>query len=126
MPTTSDLSLTPSQKKALQAILEKRPVRIHLAILSTLKSRGWIQLAMNDASMGTATSYDLTPTGRETLGVRDPGSTVRSASTIGLEAEICEECGGSGQLFVLDGNEISDPCPWCQGTGRITSMLEEN
>ncbi|MBF0440104.1 MAG: hypothetical protein HQL93_13430, partial [Magnetococcales bacterium] len=47
----------------------------------------------------------------------------RNANTIGMEAEICEECGGNGHLFVLDERDQFDPCPWCYGTGRITEQM---
>ncbi|MBF0190824.1 MAG: hypothetical protein HQL99_06685 [Magnetococcales bacterium] len=115
-----------AQSKALHAILDRLPVRIHLGTLAALKSRGWIQLAINSAPMGTATSYDLTELGRQALGLEPSAATSHNnARTIGLEAETCEECGGSGQLLVLDERAESDSCPWCRGTGRVTEMLEE-
>lgn len=117
--------VTPAQKKALQTIQERRAVKLHLGTLASLKSRGWIQLALNDAPMAMAISYDLTRLGQQAL---DPHATSKAAnkkatSPIGLEAETCEECGGSGRLLVLDEQGLSDPCPWCQGSGRISSML---
>ncbi|MBF0165531.1 MAG: hypothetical protein HQL97_15260 [Magnetococcales bacterium] len=120
--------VTPAQKKALQAIGERRAVKLHLGTLASLKSRGWIQLALNDAPMAMAISYDLTQLGQQAL---DPHATSKAAnkkatSPIGLEAETCEECGGSGRMLVLDEQELSDPCPWCQGSGRISSMLTAN
>ncbi|MBF0626745.1 MAG: hypothetical protein HQL91_00850 [Magnetococcales bacterium] len=117
MPTTPQI--TPAHHKALQAILERRAVKIPLGVLSALKARGWIQLAPNDQPMGTATSYDLTTPGRQALGLHTPSPTQPAANTIGMEAETCEECGGAGQLFVLDETEQSHSCPWCNGSGRI-------
>ncbi|MBF0272337.1 MAG: hypothetical protein HQL98_09775 [Magnetococcales bacterium] len=128
MPTETQKIPTPGQLKALYAILEKLPVKIHLGTLSAIKSRGWIQLAINSVAMGLATSYDLTDLGRQALGLELPGhhpTNSSNARTIGLESETCEECGGSGQLLVLDERAESDPCPWCRGTGRVTEMLED-
>lgn len=126
MPPTSTAAPHPSpaQKKALQTILEKRPVRLQLGILSALKSRGWIQLAPNDQPMGTATSYDLTTLGRTALGLQGSPQSSRSAGSIGLESETCEECGGSGQWMMLDEQGQSDACPWCHGSGRIQDQLQ--
>ncbi|MEO5344865.1 MAG: hypothetical protein H7834_00630 [Magnetococcus sp. YQC-9] len=117
--------MTPAQRKALLAIHERRQTKLHLGTLASLKSRGWIQLALNDAPMAFAISYDLTPLGLQALEPkRTPGSTSKTGSSpIGLEAETCEECGGSGRLLVLDDQGLSNPCPWCQGSGRINNIL---
>lgn len=123
MNTVTAPQASSAQKKALQTILEKRPVRIQLGILSALKSRGWIQLAPNDQPMGTATSYDLTTLGKQALGLRASTASNRSTGSIGLESETCEECGGSGKLMVLDEMGEADPCPWCRGSGRIQDLI---
>ncbi|MBF0213913.1 MAG: hypothetical protein HQM00_10190 [Magnetococcales bacterium] len=117
--------ITPGQRKSLQWILEKRPVKIHQGILSALKARGWIQRTSPDSPMEMATGYTLTPLGQQTLGLAEPSSATHGISPIGMEAETCEECGGSGQLLVLDERDQSDPCPWCLGSGRVADRVPQ-
>ncbi len=115
---------TLGQKKALRSILDKSSSKIHMGVLASLKARGWIQLAHNADPMGNATSYELTRLGRNALGLHDTINTTRNA--IGLEAEICEECGGTGQLLILDERNRSTSCPWCHGEGEVTEMINQS
>ncbi|MBF0614761.1 MAG: hypothetical protein G8237_13760 [Magnetococcales bacterium] len=122
MQTTTHPS--PAQKKALQTIQDKRPVRIQQGILSALKSQGWIQPAPNDQPLGAATRYDLTALGQQALtGKRAATIMHPTACSIGLEAETCEECGGSGTLLILDEWARAEPCPWCLGSGCIQELI---
>lgn len=111
---------TPGQKQALQSIQDGSNVKIQLGTLATLKAYGWIQLARNPDPMGNATSYRLTSLGHKALGHPVTTKTIGYAKTIGLEAETCEECGGSGQLLILDESDQFDSCPWCHGAGQIS------
>lgn len=114
---------TPGQKRALRSIHDKSTFKLHLGILASLKGRGWIQLAVNADPMGMATSYVLTRLGQKALGLHDTILASCNTNPIGLEAEICEECGGAGQLLILDEKNLLSPCPWCHGTGRIMEIL---
>ncbi|MEO5333818.1 MAG: hypothetical protein H7839_17535 [Magnetococcus sp. YQC-5] len=114
---------TPGEKKGLQSILDKSMIPLPSEMLASLQSHGWIRLADNTHPIRTACRHELTALGYRALGLHDPTQTIHHGNAIGLEAETCEECGGSGQLFVLDEKKQCDPCPWCHGTGRITEIL---
>ncbi|MBF0182226.1 MAG: hypothetical protein HQM03_19595 [Magnetococcales bacterium] len=54
-------------------------------------------------------------------GAREPGLVIGYAKSIGMEAETCEECGGTGQQILLDESDRRAACPWCHGQGVLTA-----
>ncbi|MBF0293801.1 MAG: hypothetical protein HQL96_01315 [Magnetococcales bacterium] len=54
-------------------------------------------------------------------GSREPGMVIGYAKSIGMEAETCEECGGTGQQIMLDESDRRVACHWCHGQGVLTA-----
>lgn len=66
-------------------------------------------------------TFDVVPdqTGRQWLRMKLPSGRYLCYPDPAVEQEICERCGGDGEIdFVHEGNELRMKCPHCGGSGK--------